>query len=275
MVVGRQLVEHLTGEASADAGGRHDAAQLFADEHVLGMQLDEIINVSIARPVFEHGQFQSEDRHLGHIVAAGNKIIIDLEHQRMDDVLGVMDGDNFVFARARNFVEPHATVNPIQTIGFAGWSFMGDDDFVNPRIDGADFVHAPGGFGVVGINADEEIVFFVEDNPGGELGHFVDNTAFLPGGDAQGDPLLGRQAQLLEGDVAPLAGAPQIKQEMRVEEQIIQATNEKADGGEVSQRQEDLLQDRHYHLAPRDRPTRKSSYCPAAPSRVWRSSRPR
>ena len=193
----------------------------------------------------------------------------------MNHVLGIVDCQHGVLFHTGHFIQPHAAVDPIETVRLTGRTRMGNRHLVDPGILGAKIIHTRVCLRIIRINADEDIVLLIEHHPRGVFGHFVDDAALLPGGDKQRDPLFRRQLHVPERNRRFFPVLEEITEEQRIKEKIVQAAEQETDRRDVSQHQIELLDDLHHHLTPTDRPARKSSYRPSAPPRVPRSSRPR
>ena len=198
MVRRSQMFQGLAGKGRSDPRRGHDAANALANENVFGVQFGEAVDVGVSRPILPHGHLEREHGQLRHIVLARNKIIVNLERQGMDDILGIVNGDDGILPYPGHLIQPHVPVDPIQAVGFAGGARMGDHHFVDARVFDADPVHAADRLGVIGIDTDENVVLLVKHDPRCIFRHLVNDSSLLPGGDAERDPLLRRELQTLE-----------------------------------------------------------------------------
>ena len=155
------------------------------------MQLGEFIHVGVAYPVFPRRHFERENRKLPHVKATRNMVIVNLEGQRMEDVLGIVQGNQLVFALARNLPGPHRAVDRVEAVRFRGRAGRTSHSHVHAGELPRQRLHAAHRLGVVGINTDEDVVTVVGQDLRGEFRHPVDDPALLPSRDKYGDELLG------------------------------------------------------------------------------------
>ncbi len=108
----------------------------------------------------------------------------------MDQVFGVMHDDNAEAHVVTRLVVFHALIDPVEAIALGGGPVVRAGGNVDARVaarlrgDGAD------GGGVVGIDADEEVVITVLDGRQIMLQHAADDGVFVPQRDEDGDGTL-------------------------------------------------------------------------------------
>ena len=176
---------------------------------------------------------------LGHIV------VVNLQRERVQDVLGVMKRDDFVFTPPRNFARAHGLKNVIQAIGFGGRPVVGHDGLVDARRGFDQLIHAAVRLGVVGIDADEKIVVLVKERLPCVVRHAVDDSAFVPGRNENRDEFFRFVPQFFERHRRLAALASETAEELEIEKQIVHSKNEKADGGRVGHQEKEIMKEVH------------------------------
>ena len=131
----------------------------------------------------------------------------------------------------------------VETVGLAGRSGTGADDFVNVSEPGADLVHIALCFWIVRVGADKDVVVLVIERVGGEVGHPANHVGLVPRGNHDGEWLLNRlvQREIVQPIVRPVhrRGAPGPAQPIDdIDDHVIEA----ADQDEHRQRHGDELQ---------------------------------
>ena len=205
------------------------------------MQLGEFIHVGVAYPVFPRRHFERENRKLPHVETTGNMVIVNLERERMENVLGIVQGNQLVFALARNLPGPHRAVDRIETIRFRGRAGRTRHRHVHAGKLTRQRLHAAHCLGVIRINTDEDIVTVVGQDLRGEFRHPVDDPAFLPSRNEHGNQLLGFVFQRLQRNGLTPVPLAQIAQELQIDEKVIEAEDEKTDRREIGQPEKDVV----------------------------------
>jgi hypothetical protein len=194
----------------------------------------ELVQVGVAGE-FGEGAFVGDDGKLDEVVL-GDKAVVNLEGERVDDVFGVMEDEDFVALASLLLVELDGFDDPVEAVCLAGGAGVGADDAMDVGAveGGAGDLHL-GGF-IVGIAADEDVVVGVVEPVGGGLEHGADDGGFIPGRDEDGDrffacivelPLFAARIFAALGE--QMAEGLQVEDE--VEKEVVQATEE-VDAGE-------------------------------------------
>ena len=128
-----EKIQRLARESSADSRRGHHTPDRFAGIHILRVKLGKFVEIGISHPVDPRRQLEGKDRQLAHVQLIGHIVVVNFERERMQDVLGIVQRDDAVFATAWNLTGGHRTVDPIQAIGFRGGTIMRHHRLVNPR----------------------------------------------------------------------------------------------------------------------------------------------
>ena len=194
------------------------------------MPLGELIEVGITYPVAPGIEFQRKDRNLAHVEERGHIVVVNLQRERVHDVLCVVKSNDLVLATARDLPRFHHLKNGIEAIGLGCRTGTTRYRFVDARREAGEFIHAAVRLFVIGVNSDKDVVAFVDENLPGIVGHAVDDSALHPGRDKNGDELFRFVFELFERDRPGIAVATQVAQELHIKEDIIDPKNEESDG---------------------------------------------
>ena len=115
-VFGGQKIEGLSRKRRSNSSGWHDSADRFAGIHVFRMPLGKFVEVGISNPIFPGSKLQRENGNLPHVKKRRHIVIVDLERERMHDILSIMESDNLILAATRNLTGLHCLKDGIQTI---------------------------------------------------------------------------------------------------------------------------------------------------------------
>ena len=181
------------------------------------MKFRKLIEVGIANPIRQRRQLEGENRNLPHVQNLGDIVIVNLQRERMQDVLGVVEGDDRVFAPARDFAGPHGVENIVQAIRLRGRPGVWHDRFVHTRGDFHQLIDAPVGFRIIGIDADEKIVVLIEERLPRIVRHAVDDSPFVPCWNEDRDEFFRFIAESLDRHRWLSASASQPSEDLKVE----------------------------------------------------------
>ena len=81
------------------------------------MPLGELIEVGIAYPVTPWIEFQRKNRNLAHVEKCRHIVVVNLQRERVHDILRVVKGDDLILPAARNLPRLHGFKNGIEAIG--------------------------------------------------------------------------------------------------------------------------------------------------------------
>src|SRR5712692_5393358 len=108
---GSQLEGPAT-ECAPYAGAGYRAGQAFPNDHVLRVILRKLVEVVSSREVPPR-HFERNHRNLDH-VQPGNEVVEHLETERMNDVLGVIEREDFEAEPTRFFEQANAFIDTVQ-----------------------------------------------------------------------------------------------------------------------------------------------------------------
>ena len=194
------------------------------------MPLGELIDVGITYPVTPGIEFQRENRNLAHIEERGHIVVVNLQRERVHDILRIVKSNDFVVPTARNLPRFHHLKNGIEAIGLGCRTRATSYRLVDTGREANKFIHAAIRLIVIGVNSDKDIVAFVDENLPGIVGHAVDDSSLHPCWDEDGDKLFRFVFELFEGDRPGFTVTAQVAQKLHIEEDIIDPKNEKSDG---------------------------------------------
>ena len=209
------------------------------------MKLGKLVQIGIAHPMPQRRKLQRKNRNLPHVEKLGDIVVVNLQRERMQDVLGIVQGDDLVFAPTGDFARAHGAENRVQAIGLGGRPVMGHDSLVHTRRGFDQLVHAAVRLRIVGIDADEEIVVFVEQGFPRIVRHAVDDSPLVPGRDENGDEFFGFAPEFLERHRRLAPPATESAQELKVEKQVVDSKNEKADRSRVGHQEKEIVKEVH------------------------------
>ncbi len=185
-----QQFQCLTRVSRADSVRRDERAEQSARGHILRLKLGEFVAIhAVSEPVERSPQRQHGN--LNHTVPPG--VVIDpAQLLRMDEVLGIVDGDDLEARRVLLLVEQHPLIDPVETIGLGGRTIVRADREVDVREPRLQFAQRVQGRFVVRISAGKDRVLFVPDGREVVFEHGADHPMLVPQRDENGDLLLRR-----------------------------------------------------------------------------------
>ena len=164
----------------------------------------EFVQVGSCRPA-ARGPLQGNHRKLHHVLP-GNQPVEELEFERMSDVLGIMEYDNFVANALPLFRQQHPLEDPVQAVRFIGRAWIGADDFFHLWKADADGINRILRGLVVRIRPDEDVKVFVIHALDGVRHHLVDYFVLVPRGNPDRGPFFwNRTKDLLPDGTNPVA----------------------------------------------------------------------
>ena len=112
---GGELGERPPGDRTADAGERNRRADGFAHDQFLDVRLGELVAIMAADPA-RIGIGQRQHRQLDHRCAF-DQAIEDLELERVDHVLGVVEHHRLGRAAGRSLIGDQRVVQMVEAVG--------------------------------------------------------------------------------------------------------------------------------------------------------------
>ena len=198
-------------------------------------------------------------------------VVVDFENERMQNVFGIVEGNDRILALARDLMTEHGLINRIQAIRLRCRARVLSDGLVNARRNSDQLIHASVCFRIIRINSNKNIVAVVDENLFGILRHAINDAAFHPCWDVNGNQLLRLIFQFVESDRNTFLFTPQIAQELQIKKDVIDPENQETNGGRVGENDKNRMKSVHeiYQRSERAAVMRKSEYVLAVSPRVF------
>ena len=187
-------LEAATAVAGGHARPRDHPGKRLAHDQVLAVQLREFVDV-VAGDELVPLALEREDRHLDQVIPV-EEGVEDLELERVDNVLGIVEDDALKADAAILLESEDAADDPVEAVGLAGRAAVRDRDLVHVGVAGDDAVGLADRLGVVRVDPDEDVELLVIVGSDCVLHHMRDDFALLPSRCHDGDGPLGPMGEL-------------------------------------------------------------------------------
>jgi hypothetical protein len=211
------------------------------NQEVFGVILRKLVKV---RPGCEKSgrHLEWDDGNLNHILA-GNKAVVELQFERMNDVFRVVQNNDLIPDSLFTFGQKHSLVNPVQAIGFVGRPGMRADYDLNSPVSLPNLCRLqPCGL-IVGVRPQKNVEVLIIKALERIKEHLLNYSLFLPGRDEYRNPFLrdGVKLLLIYGpDFGSFEQSPvEFSQPViEINEKVIETANQEGNGDDCSQKDE-------------------------------------
>ena len=174
----RKLIASGAGKRSAHAGRWHHAAHGEPRDESLQVDLGELIQIGAARYLVQTALIRNHGEL--YQVVLRHKAIEDLQGQRVDNILRILQAENLVAFPRFTLPQFDRFNDPVQAVRFAGRAFVGAHDAVDVWTVKRRARHFHLGRFIVGVCPYENVVVRIFRPVTGGLQHCADDGRFIP-----------------------------------------------------------------------------------------------